>query len=169
MKYQVVVEGRTFEIEVGSTGQVWVNGRPLQVDLQELDRFICSLLVDHRSFEAAVEAIGDECQVVVTGRPYRASLQCGHSVTQEASLGTSQKAAFGCGEVTAPLPGLLVELRVREGQWVEAGTVVAVMDSMKMHLELRAPCDGVVCSLPISAGQELMQGDVVAVIGEPSD
>ncbi|RME39737.1 MAG: acetyl-CoA carboxylase biotin carboxyl carrier protein subunit, partial [Thermoflexia bacterium] len=68
-------------------------------------------------------------------------------------------------EVTAPLPGLLVELRIAEGQPVKAGAVVAVLESMKMHMELRAPRDGVVQSIHATPGQEVQQGTVLAIIG----
>ena len=52
-----------------------------------------------------------------------------------------------------------------EGQRVEDGEVVAVLESMKMHLELRTPRLGVVRTLCAAAGQEVAQGDVLAVIG----
>ena len=56
MRYVITVEGETFEIDVGREGRVWVNDRPYDVDFQGLDgRPECSLLVDHRSYEAHVE------------------------------------------------------------------------------------------------------------------
>lgn len=166
MKYRVVVEERTFEIEVRPTGQVWVDGRLLQVDVEHLDEYLCSLLVNHRSFETNVEATGEECQVSVTGHSYRARLQ----TTPLAGAGDGAETCGGAvtdqGEVAAPLPGLLVELRVAEGEWVEAGAVIAVMESMKMHLELRTPRSGVVYSLPVPVGREVAQGEIIAVIGD---
>ena len=169
MRYRVVVEGRAFEIEVGPDGQVWVDGRPLQVDVEHVDDYLCSLLVNHRSFETSVEAVGEECQVLVTGRPYRARLDTGPLTGGGNGAGSCGGAIADRGEVAAPLPGLLVELRVTEGQWVEAGAVVAVMESMKMHLELRAPRSGVVCSLPLPVGREVLQGEIIAIIGNSSD
>lgn len=167
MKYQVVVEGRKFEIEITPAGQVWVDNRPLQVDLEHLDDYLCSLLVNHRSFETAVETVGEACQVTVAGRPYWAHLHTGPAANGVTCTDIYREAISDRQEVVAPLPGFLMELRVTEGQRVEAGTVIAVMESMKMHLELRAPRDGVICSLPISPGREVVEGEVVAVIGAP--
>jgi len=126
VKYRVVVEGRVFEIEVESGGRVWVNRRPLSVDLGRIDGLL--------SAEKA-------------GR---------HRVD-------------GPTRICAPLPGLLVEVRVKEGQRVEDGDVVAVLESMKMHMELRTSQPGVVSALRAAAGQEVAQGDVLAVIDCPRD
>jgi biotin carboxyl carrier protein len=166
VRYQVVVEGRTFEVEVGPAGRVWVNRRPLSVDLERVDGLpLYSLLVDHRSYETHVEGEEDgECRVTVAGRPYRAYLQ----EEQPLSTGTvHRRQEGGPVEVSAPLPGLLVEVRVTEGQQVREGEVVAVLESMKMHLELSAPRPGVVCVLRAAAGQEVAQGEVLAVIEAP--
>ena len=163
MRYRVVVEGRAFDIEVGQGGRVWVDGRPLSVDLGRIDGLpIYSLLVDHRSYETHVELNEDgQCRVTVAGRSYRACLQEGQRAGTEAGCGHQ---ASGPAEVSAPLPGLLVEVRVVEGQRVGAGQVVAVLESMKMHLELRTLGLGVVRNLRATAGQEVAQGDVLAVI-----
>jgi biotin carboxyl carrier protein len=163
VKYRVVVEGRTFEIEVGPGGQVWVDRQPFNVDLGGMDGLPgYSLLVNNRSYEAHVETAGDgECRVVVAGRPYQASLQTERQVrTKTAHRQQRSKLA----EVSAPLPGLLVEVRVTEGQRVKEGDVVAVMESMKMHLELRALRSGVVNALNATAGREVIQGEVLAII-----
>ena len=56
------------------------------------------------------------------------------------------------------------EVRVTEGQRVGEGEVVAVLESMKMHLELGAPRPGVVRTLRAAAGQEVTQGEVLAII-----
>lgn len=164
MKYQVEVEGRQFEIEIRSDGTVWVDGRPMPVDLKGLEDPLLSLLLDYRSYEVALEEErGGERRVTVGGRTYRAAVGAPRAVPVEVE-GVCSAAAGPC-EVAAPLPGLLVEVRVSEGQRVEAGTVVAVLESMKMHLELRSPRDGTVCSLPVTPGQEVQQGEVLAVIG----
>ena len=144
-------------------GRVWVDRRPLSVDLGRIAGLpLYSLLVDHRSYETHVEVKeAGECHVVVAGRSYRACLR----EEQRPSTRT-----LPCHredepvEVSAPLPGLLVEVRVAEGQRVGEGEVVAVLESMKMHLEIRAPGPGVVRALCAAVGQEVAQGDTLAVI-----
>jgi acetyl-CoA/propionyl-CoA carboxylase biotin carboxyl carrier protein len=64
----------------------------------------------------------------------------------------------------APLPGLLVEMEVCEGDHVEEQDVVAVLESMKMNLELRAPHSGVVRELCVTPGCQVAQDEVLAII-----
>jgi 3-methylcrotonyl-CoA carboxylase alpha subunit len=62
----------------------------------------------------------------------------------------------------------LVEVPVSEGQPVVEGQVVAVLESMKMNLELRVPIDGVVEHLYYAVGEEVEQGAVLIRI-EPGE
>lgn len=165
MRYRVDVEGQTFEIEVRPDGTIWVNGQPVRVDAEGLDSPFLSLLVGHYSYEAGVGLEGPEGQVVVEGRTYRTYLSHGRPQWTTGSPHGPTTPSDQPAEVVAPLPGLLVEIRVAEGESVRAGMVVAVMESMKMHLELRAPRDGVIRSLPVRPGREVAQGEVLAIIG----
>lgn len=167
MRYQVTVEGRTFDIEVTPDGRVWVDNQPLNVDLESIDGLpLYSLLVDHRSYEAHVETEenGDQ-RVVVAGRPYRASMR---GEAPPSAKVTRHQQDEGPTEISAPLPGWLVDVRVAEGELVGEGDVVAVLESMKMHLELRTAQAGVVRSLHACAGQEVSQGEILAIIDDSS-
>ena len=163
MRYQVTVGGRTFEIEISQDGHVWVDREPLNVDFQSIDGLPQhSLLVDNRSYEALVESdIDGECHVVVRGRPYQALL---HRELEQPPEQSERNQPDGPVEVVAPLPGLLLELRVKQGQPVTKGDVIAVLDTMKMHLELRAPTTGVILKVSGDPRRELCQGDILAVI-----
>lgn len=163
MKYYVTVEEHTFEIEITSGERVWVGRRPLNVDLKGIDGLpLYSLLIDNRSYEAHVEAEGDgECQVVVSGRPYRARLEV---PAQGVRGDATRHVEPGPAEVTAPLPGLVTETRVAEGEVVQKGDIVVMLESMKMQMELRAPRAGIVQSLPARAGREVGLGEVLVVI-----
>jgi len=167
MKYHVVIEGRAFEVEVGPGGRVWVNRQPLHVDLEDIDGPAhCSLLVDHQSYETYIEAEEKGgYQVAVAGRSYQTRLV---AATQPPAKTARPQAGDEAAEVSSPLPGLLVEVKVTEGQWVREGDVVAVLESMKMHLELRSPRSGVVCNLRASEGCEVAQGETLAVIAHES-
>ncbi len=174
VKYTVTVDGDVFQIEVGPGGRAWVNDRPYEVDLQHVgDDGEYSLLMNNRSYEVHV-AEGDNGHrwVTVGGRPYRASLRRGHRARRDGGIRNGEDAACDAPEgrashteMRAPLPGLLVELCVREGEHVEEQQVVAVVESMKMNLEIRAPRDGVVCDLCAAPGRQVAQDEVLAVVG----
>jgi biotin carboxyl carrier protein len=175
MKYTVTVDGDVFEIEIGPGGWALVNQEPYEVDLWHVggnDEY--SLLMDHRSYEVHV-AGGDsgECTVMIGGRPYRARLERGHGAN---GRGSSQRPVGARRprearrtspnvEMRAPLPGLLLEMQVSEGEYVTEQDVVAVLESMKMNLELRAPRSGYVRQLLVNPGRQVAQDQVLVVIG----
>ncbi|TET55297.1 MAG: acetyl-CoA carboxylase biotin carboxyl carrier protein subunit [Anaerolineales bacterium] len=167
MKYVITVEGETFEIELDRGGRVWINGEPYDVDLQSVDGLPeYSLLLDHKSFEAHVQESDDgDSVMVVAGRPYRTQVKRSRRKARKKKGEASQTAT---GQVKAPLPGLIVSLPVAEGQRVAQGDVVAVLESMKMNLELRAPRDGLVQSVHGEPGGEVKKGDLLVAIG-PSE
>jgi biotin carboxyl carrier protein len=175
VKYTVTVDGDVFEIEIGLLGRAWVNQRPHNVDLWHLDgNGEYSLLIDNRSYEVHVSNSGSGVANVIVGRrPYRARLQRGHWAAGPAAsdlerLGAPRTWPDGrpaiVVELRAPLPGLLIESLVCEGDYVEEHALVAILESMKMNLELRAPRSGVVREVLASSGDQIAQDEVVAVI-----
>jgi biotin carboxyl carrier protein len=163
VKYEVMVGEKMFKIEVTPEGQVWVDQRTLDVNLEGIDGLpLYSLLVDRQSYETHIEQDGDgQHRVIVGGRAYSTRL-VGNGC---ASAGNRQCAAEeGPSEVAAPLPGLVVEVRATEDQAVSKGDVVVILESMKMHLELCASRDGLVDAVYVAPGREVGQGEILAVI-----
>lgn len=71
----------------------------------------------------------------------------------------------GAGEkVASPLPGVIIEISVREGQAVKAGERLAVLEAMKMENEIPAPKDGTVTAIHAHKGDSLQEGDPVVTI-----
>ena len=66
--------------------------------------------------------------------------------------------------IEAPMPGIVARYEVEEGQRVEAGDAVVVLEAMKMENSLPSPAAGSVKSLPVSPGASVAKGDVLAVV-----
>ena len=62
------------------------------------------------------------------------------------------------GDVTAPMPGAVLEVLVSEGDRVERNQGVAIMESMKMELVITAPRDGVIRRISVQPGQQVERG-----------
>jgi propionyl-CoA carboxylase alpha chain len=70
------------------------------------------------------------------------------------------------GSLLAPMPGTVIRVDVEQGQQVEAGQAVLVLEAMKMQQTVSAPHAGTVTELPVVAGQQVAAGDVLAVVDE---
>ncbi|MGQ0632448.1 MAG: acetyl/propionyl/methylcrotonyl-CoA carboxylase subunit alpha [Sporichthyaceae bacterium] len=72
------------------------------------------------------------------------------------------------GGLTAPMPGAIIRIMVAEGETVEAGTPLLVMEAMKMEHTILAPTDGVVSALNVAAGTQVERGAVLVELTEPN-
>ena len=73
--------------------------------------------------------------------------------------------AAGAGEkVPSPLPGVIIEVSVKEGQAVKAGQKIAILEAMKMENEIPAPKDGTITEIHVHKGDSLQEGDPVVTI-----
>ncbi|MDA8194831.1 MAG: biotin/lipoyl-binding protein [Thermaerobacter sp.] len=79
--------------------------------------------------------------------------------------GTPTATGTGGTVVTAPLPGMVLDVKVLEGSLVESGQTVAILEAMKMENEIAAPISGHVTGVRVTKGTAVNAGDVLLTIG----
>jgi acetyl/propionyl-CoA carboxylase alpha subunit len=161
--FEASVDGRTLRVEVsGKDGRytVVLDGRPLQVDMQETGRDFVSLLIDGRSYEVGLEKRPGGYNVVLPDD----SLDVELADATHGNGAVPRRAPSGPARVTAPMPGKIVRLLVGAGDAVITGQGLVVIEAMKMENELRSPRDGHVRELPASEGQAVETGALLAVV-----
>jgi 3-methylcrotonyl-CoA carboxylase alpha subunit len=77
-----------------------------------------------------------------------------------------KSATIPAGGCIAPMPGKVVELRVAEGDTVEAGQVLLIMEAMKMEHSVTAPQDGAVSQVTVAAGDQVDADALLVVVDE---
>ncbi|MCD4701825.1 MAG: biotin/lipoyl-binding protein, partial [Candidatus Aegiribacteria sp.] len=65
----------------------------------------------------------------------------------------------------APLPGLILKVMVKEGDQVDNGQPVAIMEAMKMENEIESPVSGTVREILVSEGENILENAVIMKIG----
>jgi len=82
---------------------------------------------------------------------------------QKTSSPTSPK---GAGFIKSPLPGVILDIHVKEGQNVKVGTKLITLEAMKMENNINADKDGVIKSVKVKQGDSVLEGEVLIEIGE---
>ncbi|MBF0229812.1 MAG: biotin/lipoyl-binding protein [Desulfamplus sp.] len=89
------------------------------------------------------------------------------SATAPKQATAAPKTASGSsvGAIKAPMPGLIIDIKVKVGDTVKAGQVVAIMEAMKMENDLPSTLDGTIKEVRVQKGTQVSTGDVLIVIG----
>ncbi|WP_053955577.1 biotin/lipoyl-containing protein [Inediibacterium massiliense] len=124
-----------------------------------------NITVNGNSYEVEVEELGG-----VTSTPaQRPVVQRSQApVPKAAPKPQPQKAAkapVGGNTVTAPMPGTILDIKVKEGDTVDNGQVLLILEAMKMENEIMAPLAGKVVSIHTTKGASVNAGDVLVVLG----
>ncbi len=164
MKYVTTIGEQEYLIEIIDEQTVRVNGRLCVIDFDAIcDQPVYSLLLDGRSYESYVYPADGEWQALLHGRLYPARVE---DERERLLRSAAQEEAGGRGELQlkAPMPGLVVAVPVQEGQAVQKGAVLVILESMKMQNELKAPQAGVVTRLRAVPGERVEQRQVLLTL-----
>ena len=157
MKYISTVNGKEYTIEIIDERHITVNGRQITVDFNSVSgQPVYSLLVDGKSFESYVYPGEEKWEVLLMGRQYPVMVEDERDKRLRAAAGGSVSEA-GEYHLKAPMPGMVVSILVEEGQQIEEGQVVLILESMKMQNELKTPRAGTVGRVRVKPGESVEQ------------
>ena len=116
-----------------------------------------NITVNGKSYEVDVEEIGG---AVSAPAPVAAPASAAASAPAAAPAPKAAPVA-GAKQVNAPMPGTIVSVKVNVGDTVKSDTLVAVLEAMKMEIEIFAGVEGTVAGISVSAGDSVNSGDVI--------
>jgi biotin carboxyl carrier protein len=156
MKYIAEIDGMEFPIEILDEHHVRFGEETIEVDLAAVSgQPLYSLLANGESYEGYVYPDEDAWQVLLLGQFFSVRVMD----EREKRLRTAGLSVATSGEFSlrAPMPGLVVSVLVEDGQVVEKGQILVILESMKMQNELRSPRPGKISRLRIKAGESVEQ------------
>lgn len=166
MKYITVVNDQEYVIEIDGERRIKVNDQLFDIDFQQLSEGgILSLLLDNHSVEAIVEERDSAWEVLLHGELYSVVVQDERAYRLAKARGMATDIS-GEAVIKSPMPGLIIAVAVAEGDHVQKGDKIVILESMKMENELRSPRDGTVLRIQVDAGAAVEKDQVLAVIGE---
>ena len=135
-----------------STGRIEIDAK------REGDSFV---------YEGMIVHTGDNLWLEINGRKHKAVATkvddvwwvhvMGHTLQFEL-IEAGASASDDEGGLTAPMPGKILEVRVNQGQSVESGDILMVMEAMKMEHKIVAGSDGIVENIFFKEGDQVQQG-----------
>ena len=152
-----------WEVDYRSANAVTLNSEPFAWDIADLGGGRFHILCEGRSFNAeVVEADYATKQIVLKLNGQRVELQAKDRFDLLLErLGMANATATKVNELKAPMPGLIVDIRVQPGQAVQKGDPLLVLEAMKMENILKAPANGVVSGLKVTLRDNVQKGQVL--------
>lgn len=152
-----------WDVDFQAADAITLNGQPFAWQVSELGNGHYQLLYKDRAYTAEVLAADYTTKTFslkINGQ--RIELQAKDQLDKLLDrLGLSNAAAAKVNELKAPMPGLIVEVRVQPGQAVQKGDPLLVLEAMKMENILKAPADGVVASIKVATRDNVTKGQVL--------
>ena len=123
-----------------------------------------------RTYEVEVEAgkamLLDEYEAIAPAPAAAAPVAAAAPAAAAPAAAPAAPAVTGAGDpVNAPMPGNILKVNVKAGDKVKSGTVLVVLEAMKMENEIMAPKDGAVTQVLVSKGSTVDTGAPLVVIG----
>jgi len=157
---------QSYSVEIEEIGKslyrVAIDGNDFLVDGKKTGRTNYSLIVDNRSFEIEVDNSEDEYRVLVDGRNYHVHLVDERRV--RVGGGQSDSDLQGRQKVSVPMPGKVIAVLVSEGDSVERGQGLVIVEAMKMENEVRSPIAGEVKEIKVKPGDAVEGGAVLVIV-----
>jgi len=140
-EFMINVHGETYHVKIAGIGHKSEGKKPYFIK------------VDGRLEEVMVEPL---VEVVPTAGEVE--------ISGELASSSKRPKAVKEGDVTSPMPAKVVEIRVKEGDSVNEGEVVAIVEAMKMQNEVHAPISGKVVRIYVSEGDQINPDEAIMTI-----
>ena len=111
--------------------------------------------VDGVDYEVEININNDNWEVSIDGETYIVEVEGGVKKPRRVKRTSTSFGSLSTGVVTSAIPGKIVEILVSEGDEIQAGSVLIVLEAMKMQNEIKAPVDGFVKKVSCKPGERV--------------
>ena len=156
------IKDKRFEISEDKSGLL-VNGSSFQWDKVKISDGYFHIIYQNKSYRAEVVSIDKTAKrftIKINGKSYTVDLKEKFDLLLE-KLGMNNVAAGKLNHIKAPMPGLIIELKVKVGDVVKLGDQLLILEAMKMENILKSQGEGTVKSVKVKKGDTVEKGQVL--------
>jgi biotin carboxyl carrier protein len=165
MAYIAIIEGEQVPISIdrdkeGNT-TVIIGDRKCVVDARWTQTDLLSIIIDGRSYQVDIHTDKDAHEVLIEGEHFEFELfdERKALLKKSAAIGVE-----GVQEINSSMPGKIIKILVAEGEEVEQGQGLVVVEAMKMENEIKSPKAGVVKKVGVKEGEAVEAGALLVVV-----
>lgn len=160
--FSVILQNTTLSVEK-TADLIVVNQNPIAWDLKWIGDRNVHLISGNKSIEAELLSFDRETKTIQIRLGYKtATLQVKNRfdiLLEQMGMNTTGSGAFK--NIKAPMPGLILDLKVKPGDEVKKGDVVLILEAMKMENIIKSPGDGIVKEVKVSLKQSVEKNQVL--------
>jgi biotin carboxyl carrier protein len=160
--YKAMVNDRIFEID-DQDQSITVNGSAFKWDIHKVSEDYFHVLHENKSYRAEIVHTDVAAKTItfkINGRHYSVELKDKFDLLLE-KMGMTQKAVHKVNSIKAPMPGLIIDLKIKAGDVVKEGDPLLILEAMKMENILKSPGDGVIKNVKVKKGENVEKGQVL--------
>jgi biotin carboxyl carrier protein len=160
--FKAQVNKKSFEVQPSEEGFL-VDGKLFQWDLQQIAEGNFHILHNNKSFSAEVVKVdraAKTCVIKVNGKLVSVEVKDRFDLLLE-KMGMNAAASTRVNNIKAPMPGLIIDLKVKPGDAVQQGETLLVLEAMKMENIIKSPGPGTVKTVKVQKGQSVEKNQVL--------
>lgn len=167
MKYYILDNDQFLEFDVRPDGnrlQIRHRKKIYMVDLVKLDAHRFSFIVNNRSYHVELYPNENNFHLVLNQKRFQVAVLDSRQKIQAEMFDQGRRQSTAA-TVKAPMPGLILRIEVKEGQFVRAGNPLLVMEAMKMENEIRAEGNGIIKEILVKEQQTVDKDTILIKLG----
>jgi glutaconyl-CoA/methylmalonyl-CoA decarboxylase subunit gamma len=140
-----------------------INGNEYSAEIVSIEENIAEVSVNGVTYSVEIDR---KLQPIKTPKLVRTMAVPSTDSHPSVSKTASPSSPKGTGNIKSPLPGVILDIFVREGDSVKIGQKLLMLEAMKMENNINADKEGRVTTIKVTKGDSVMEGDILIVIGE---
>lgn len=159
--YKATIQKRTFEIS-GKNNEV-IDGISQNLDMLEYKKGKFHIILDKRSYSAEVLSVDSEtktCEIKVGNTILTVCVKDKYDELLK-DMGIDEVVGKRINDIKAPMPGMVLQVMVQNGQPIKKGDAIVVLEAMKMENILKSPSDGTIKNILVVTGDKVEKNQVM--------
>lgn len=164
--YSIQLQDKNFEVEIDkiNSNKGTVNGKTFKLDINKSTNEY-HIIYNNSSYKVELDSFIKETNEVIL-KVNNDKITCKVSTELDVllkELGMDNLSAQKMNDIKAPMPGLVLDVKVDVGQAVQEGDTILVLEAMKMENNIKAPAEGIVKEIICEPSKAVEKNDILII------